>query len=133
MIIDTHAHLDYPDYTPDFDTMLDRARAAGVERVVTIGTSVEGSRRSVELAERYPIIHAAIGVHPTSVEEAPPDAVSALRVLASHPRVAAIGETGLDYHHLPEGGADQVAAYKAAQAKYSGNNSTSPLSLASTS
>lgn len=117
MIIDTHAHLDYPDYAPDFEDVLARAQTAGVERVVTIGTSVESSRCAVELAQRYPMIHAAIGVHPTTADEAAPGAVDALRGLASHGRVAAIGETGLDYHHLPEGGPEKVAAYKDTQAR----------------
>ena len=117
MIIDTHAHLDYPDFAADFEDMLTRARDAGVERVVTIGTSVESSRRAVELARRHPMIYAAIGVHPTTANEAPPDACAALRELAAQARVAAIGETGLDYHHLPEGGAAEVAAYKETQAQ----------------
>ena len=117
MIIDTHAHLDYEDFAPDFEEMLARSRAAGVERIVTIGTSVESSRRAVELAEHYSMIHAAIGVHPTTAGEAPPGAAAALREMAAHPRVAAIGETGLDYHHLPEGGSEAVAAYKETQAR----------------
>ncbi len=101
MLIDTHAHLDYPDFAPDFDVVLQRATDAGVTRIMTIGTSVESSRRAVELAEKYPNVFAVIGVHPSYAEEAEEDVMSPLRELAKSPRVAAIGETGLDYHSLP--------------------------------
>lgn len=101
MLIDTHAHLDYPDFAPDFDDVLKRAHDAGVTRIITIGTSVASSQRAVELAERHSNVFAVIGVHPTSVDESDEDVITPLRELAKSPRVAAIGETGLDYHHLP--------------------------------
>lgn len=101
MLIETHAHLDYPDFAPDFDDVLRRASEAGVTRIITIGTSVESSRRAVALAEKYPNVFAVIGVHPTYVEESGEDVISPLRELAQNPRVVAIGETGLDYHSLP--------------------------------
>jgi TatD DNase family protein len=106
MLIDTHAHLDYPDFASDLDDVLRRATEAGVTRVITIGTSVESSRRAINLAERHPAVFAAIGVHPTFVEEAEDDVITPLRELAKNPRVVAIGETGLDYHRLPS---EQVA------------------------
>ena len=106
MLIETHAHLDYPDFAPDFDEVLRRATDAGVTRIITIGTSLESSRRAVELAEKYPNIFAVIGVHPTYVEEAEEDVIrSAAGAGAESPRVVAIGETGLDYHWLPSAGA----------------------------
>jgi TatD DNase family protein len=101
MLIETHAHLDYPDFAPDFDDVLRRATEAGVTRIITIGTSVESSRRAVDLAEKYPNVFAVIGVHPTYAHEAEDDVVTPLRELAKSPRVVAFGETGLDYHHLP--------------------------------
>src|SRR5438309_9027156 len=101
MLIETHAHLDYPDFANDFDDVLRRATEAGVTRIITIGTSVESSRRAVDLAEKYPNIFAVIGVHPTCVEESGEDVITPLRELAKNPCVVAIGETGLDYHHLP--------------------------------
>jgi TatD DNase family protein len=101
MLVETHAHLDYPDFAPDFDDVLRRANEAGVTRIVTIGTSVESSRRAVDLAEKYPNVFAVIGVHPTYAEEAEEDVITPLRELAKSPRVVAIGETGLDYHELP--------------------------------
>jgi TatD DNase family protein len=101
MLIETHAHLDYPDFAGDFDDVLRRATEAGVTRIITIGTSVESSRRAVELADKYPNIFAVIGVHPTYVEESGEDVITPLRELAKSSRVVAIGETGLDYHSLP--------------------------------
>lgn len=101
MLIETHAHLDYPDFAPDFDEVLQRATDAGVTRIITIGTSIESSRRAVELAEKYPNVFAVIGVHPTYVEESGDDVITPLSELAQNPRVVAIGETGLDYHSLP--------------------------------
>ena len=101
MLVETHAHLDYPDFANDFDEVLRRASEAGVTRIITIGTSVESSRRAVDLAEKYPNIFAVIGVHPTYAAEADEDVITPLRKLAKSPRVVAIGETGLDYHRLP--------------------------------
>ncbi len=101
MLIETHAHLDYPEFAADFDDVLRRANEAEVTRIITIGTSIESSRRAVDLAEKYPSIYAAIGVHPTYAEQANEDVTTPLRALAKSPRVVAIGETGLDYHHLP--------------------------------
>jgi TatD DNase family protein len=101
MLAETHAHLDYPDFANDFDDVLRRATEAGVTRIITIGTSVDSSRRAVDLAEKYPNIFAVIGVHPTYAEEAGEDVITPLRELAKSPRVVAIGETGLDYHRLP--------------------------------
>ena len=101
MLIDTHAHLDYPDFVPDFAEVLQRATDAGVTRIITIGTSIESSRRAVELAESHDNVYAVVGVHPTYVEEAADDVITPLRDLAKSRRVVAIGETGLDYHYLP--------------------------------
>jgi TatD DNase family protein len=101
MLIETHAHLDYPEFAADLDDVLRRATEAGVTRIITIGTSIESSRRAVGLAEKYPNIYAVIGVHPTNAEQAGEDVITPLRELAKSPRVVAIGETGLDYHHLP--------------------------------
>ena len=101
MLIETHAHLDYPDFANDFDDVIRRANEAGVTRIITIGTSIESSRRAVDLAEKYPNIFAVIGVHPTYVDETAEDVITPLRELAKSPRVVALGETGLDYHQLP--------------------------------
>ena len=112
MLIETHAHLDYPDFANDLDDVLHRAADAGVTRIITIGTSIESSRRAIDLADKYPAVYATIGVHPTYVEEAEEDVFTPLRELAKHPRVVAIGETGLDYHRLPS---EKVAKEKQVQ------------------
>src|ERR1051325_5706803 len=101
MLIETHAHLDYPDFANDFEDVLQRTTEAGVTRIITIGTSIESSRRAIDLAEKYRNVFAAIGVHPTYAAEAKDDVMTPLRELAKNPRVVALGETGLDYHHLP--------------------------------
>jgi TatD DNase family protein len=112
MLIETHAHLDYPDFANDLDGVLRRANDAGVTRIITIGTSLESSRRAIDMAEKHSAVFAAIGVHPTSVEEAEDDVITPLRELAKNPRVVAIGETGLDYHQLPS---EKVAKEKQVQ------------------
>ncbi len=101
MLTDTHVHLDFPDFAPDLDAVLARADAAGVKRIITIGTTIEGSRRALDLAERYPQVWATVGVHPGNATEAPDDVQTPLRELAKHPKVVALGECGLDYHRLP--------------------------------
>jgi TatD DNase family protein len=98
---DTHAHLDYSDYTPDLTEVVARAQTAGITKIISIGTSLASSERAVRLAEKFPNVYAAVGWHPTEALSAPGDLRPALRELAKHPKVVAIGETGLDYHHLP--------------------------------
>ena len=100
-LIETHAHLDYPDFASDLQDVLRRATEAGVARIITIATSVESSRRAIDLAEKHSNVYAVIGVHPTYAEEAEEDVITPLRELAKRRRVVGIGETGLDYHHLP--------------------------------
>jgi TatD DNase family protein len=102
MLIDTHAHLDYPDYDADRAEIIARAGEAGVTEIISIGTRIDSSARAVELAEKFPNIWAAVGLHPCDIDSAPDDAIPRLRQLAQSRRVVAIGEIGLDYHHLPE-------------------------------
>ncbi|MGA7395346.1 MAG: TatD family hydrolase [Terrimicrobiaceae bacterium] len=119
MLIDTHAHLDYPDFSEDLDDVIGRALEAGVARVITIGTGIESSRRALALAEKYQEVYAVVGVHPTNVQDEVEDFLPELRELAEHPKVAAIGETGLDYHHLPSGELESSPAIAALQADVS--------------
>jgi TatD DNase family protein len=121
VLTDTHAHLDFPQLQADFDGVLSRTAAAQVTRVVTIGTSVEGSRKALDLAGAHRHIFAVAGVHPNNVAEEPAGHVEGLRALARNPRVVAIGETGLDYHYLPStrgGSAEDDAANKRLQAEF---------------
>ena len=96
IFFDTHAHLDYPEYEKDFSDVLARAQSAGITKIISIGTSLDSSRRAIALAEKFPAIYAAVGWHPSEALTAPEDLRPALRELAQHPKVVAIGETGLD-------------------------------------
>ena len=109
MLIDTHAHLDFPEFADDLPEVLTRAAEAAVTRMITIGTSIDSSRRAVALAEKFPNVFAAIGVHPNAAVEAAEGFVDDLRELAKSPRVVAIGEAGLDYHRLSTAGAQSMA------------------------
>ena len=116
---DTHVHLDYPDFQPDFADVLARARVAGITRLISIGTCFESSRRAIALAEQHAEIFAAVGWHPSDALAAPDDVRPTLRELAAHPKVVAIGETGLDYYRMPsaQGGTDaDDARYQQKQA-----------------
>ena len=98
MLIDTHAHLNAEEFTDDLDVVLERAAAVGVGQIVCVGYDVTTSLGAVALAERHPHIFATIGLHPNSVAAAPSDWQERLAMLARHPRVVAIGETGLDFY-----------------------------------
>jgi TatD DNase family protein len=116
MLIDTHAHLDYDVYDPDRAEVIGRAIEAGVTEIISIGTKIESSARAVELAENFPNIWATVGIHPCDVDNAPEDVIERLHALAQSTRVVALGEIGLDYHHLPEGEA-AIEANKKLQAR----------------
>jgi TatD DNase family protein len=96
-LFDTHAHLHFPEFAGDLDAVLARARAAGVRRMVTIGTDVATSRAAAALAAREPDVWAAVGIHPHEAAAADEAALAEIERLASAPRVVAIGETGLDF------------------------------------
>ncbi|HEV2438164.1 MAG TPA: TatD family hydrolase [Verrucomicrobiae bacterium] len=116
---DTHAHLDYPDYANDLPEVIARAQATGITRIISIGTSLSSSERALRLAETFPAVYAAVGWHPTEALKAPSDLRPALREYAKHPKVVAIGEIGLDYHHLPSsqnGRAEDDQRYQQRQA-----------------
>ncbi|HWG56732.1 MAG TPA: TatD family hydrolase, partial [Gaiellaceae bacterium] len=98
-MIDTHAHLDAVE---DADDAVARAAAAGVTRIVTIGTGIESCRAALALAERHEGVFAVVGIDPHRAATADADRVPELRDLARHPRAVAVGETGLDYHYGAE-------------------------------
>ncbi len=102
MLTDTHAHLDYPEFQADLPGVLARAEAAGVTRLVCIGTGIESSRAAIDIAEKRTQVFAVAGVHPNHVPEERPDFLSTLRELATNRHVVAIGETGLDYFRLAQ-------------------------------
>jgi TatD DNase family protein len=120
VFFDTHAHLDDPDFAADFAQVVERAHSAGIVKLISIGTDLESSARAIKLAEQNPGIYAVAGWHPSHALEAPLDIRPALRKLARHPKVIALGETGLDYHRLPSSQGQGTAAddrqYKERQA-----------------
>jgi TatD DNase family protein len=100
-LVDSHVHLDDSKFDADRDAAIERARAAGVERMLAIGTGhgPPDLETAVRLADRYPFIYATIGVHPHDASKATPETWTQLRELAAHRKVLAIGEIGLDYHY----------------------------------
>lgn len=109
VFFDTHAHLDFPEFEGEIERIIANAEAAGVTRIITIGTTLEGSRKAVAFADRFPQVYAAVGWHPSYVTSAPEQFPDELRALARHPRVVAIGETGLDFTRLPSGSGGTAA------------------------
>jgi len=98
MLIDTHCHLDFKDFDSDRDEVIARAAQAGVVKMIDVGSSIEGSRRAVELSARYDAVYAAVGVHPHEAGTVTDKVIEDLRGLAgSSGKVVAIGEVGLDY------------------------------------
>ena len=98
-VIDSHCHLDFPDFAEELDAVVARARAAGVERMVTISTRVARGPAYQALAERFPEVYFSIGTHPHQAAEEADTDVEAVRRYAAHPKCVAIGEAGLDYHY----------------------------------
>lgn len=97
MYIDSHAHLDFPDYDSDRELVVQRAKDAGVERIITIGTSLDTSLKAVRIAERFPEVFAAVGIHPHDAKSAADETFEIIKRLAAGKKVVAIGETGLDF------------------------------------
>jgi TatD DNase family protein len=97
-LIDTHAHLDFPQFQTDLDQVLERARQAGVGPIINVGTTVHSSQKVVALSSRFPQLWAAVGVHPHYAEKVSPRWLKQLELLVENPKVLAIGETGLDFY-----------------------------------
>jgi TatD DNase family protein len=97
-LFDSHLHLDDEAFAADREAVLGRARGAGVRGFVCVGTSLASSRQAIALAEAQPDVYAAVAIHPHDAADATPEALEALAGLARHPRVVAIGETGLDFY-----------------------------------
>jgi TatD DNase family protein len=103
MLVDTHAHLDEHAFAHDLREVIERAKAAGVVRVVTIGITAATSRAAVSLAERHADVLAVVGIQPNYAADATDDDWETIVELSSHPRVVGVGETGLDryWDHCP--------------------------------
>ena len=98
MLVDTHCHLDFDDYRGDLDDVIARAAQAGVTRVINPATDLETGAAALALAERYPGVYAAVGIHPNSTAKYTPADLEQVEWQASRAKVVAIGEIGLDYY-----------------------------------
>jgi len=97
-LVDTHAHLDFSQFDADREQVIERASEAEVRTILSIGIDLATSRKNISLAETYPSVYAAVGVHPHDVTRIQEGELEQLRELVHHPRVKAIGEVGLDYY-----------------------------------
>ena len=97
MLVDTHAHLDFDQFHRQHDKIISRAHKAGVKNIINIGTSLQGSRDSIILANKYSEVYASVGIHPHDALTADRAAMANLLELAQNQKVVAIGEIGLDY------------------------------------
>ena len=99
MLIDSHCHLDFPDFAGELDAVVARAQAAGVGRIVTISTRVKRHAEVLAIAERFPDVYCSVGTHPHNAHEELDVTADELIARTRHPKVVAIGEAGLDYHY----------------------------------
>jgi len=98
-LIDTHCHLEMDDFDPDRDEVIKRAKDAGIEAIITIGSDVESNIQALELSEKYDFVYSSIAIHPHDAEDFSEDIYLKLKEWISREKVVAIGETGLDYHY----------------------------------
>jgi TatD DNase family protein len=99
MLIDSHCHLDFPDFAGELDAVIARAQAAGIGRIVSISTRVRRHSEVLAIAERFPDVYCSIGTHPHNADEERDIDTDELIARARHDKVVAIGEAGLDYHY----------------------------------
>jgi TatD DNase family protein len=122
MLIDTHCHLDFPDFAPERDAVVSRAKEAGVGRMITISTHVERFPTYAAIAEAYDNVFCTVGTHPHHAHDTPEASATELAALAQHPKCVGIGEAGLDYHYdrAPRDVAQRVFRTHIAAARESG-------------
>lgn len=99
MLVDSHCHLDFPDFADELDAVVARARAAGIGRIVSISTRVDKHDGLLAITERFPEVFCSVGTHPHNAKEEPDITTADLVARTRHPKVVAIGEAGLDYHY----------------------------------
>jgi TatD DNase family protein len=99
MLVDSHCHLDFPDFAAELDAVVMRARAAGIGRMVTICTRMSKHAQVLAIAEKFPDVFCSVGTHPHNAHEELDIGASELIAIAKHPKVVAIGEAGLDHHY----------------------------------
>ena len=113
MLVDSHCHLDFPDFAAELDAVVARARAAGIGRMVTISTRVKKHAQVLAVAERFADVFCSVGTHPHNAHEELDIGTAELVALAQHPKVVALGEAGLDYHYDNSPRAAQEQGFRA--------------------
>lgn len=112
MLVDSHCHLDFPDLAAELESVVARARAAGVGRIVTISTLVKKHAQILAIAEKFPDVFCSVGTHPNHAHEEPDIDAKTLAAIAQHPKVVAIGEAGLDYFRNTSPKEAQIAGFR---------------------
>jgi TatD DNase family protein len=112
MLVDSHCHLDFPDFSAELDAVVARARAAGIGRIVTISTRVKKHPQVLAIAEKFPEVFCSVGTHPHNAHEELDIDAKALVTLTKHPKIVAIGEAGLDYHYDNSPGDKQQQGFR---------------------
>jgi TatD DNase family protein len=122
MIVDSHCHLDFPDFAEELDAVVARAQAAGLTRIVTISTRVKRHAEVRAIAEKFERVYCSVGTHPHNAHEELDITAADLVRLSAHPKVVAIGEAGLDYHydHSPRDAQEQGLRTHIAAARNTG-------------
>jgi TatD DNase family protein len=113
MLIDSHCHLDFPDFAAELDAVVERARAAGIGRMVTICTRVKKHAQVLAVAERFADVFCSVGTHPHNAHEELDIGTAELVALSKHPKIVALGEAGLDYHYDNSPRAAQEQGFRA--------------------
>lgn len=112
MLVDSHCHLDFPEFAPELEAVVSRAASAGVGTCVSIGTKLPGFARIREIAEEFPSVFCSVGIHPHEAEKEPLASTAPLIERAQHRKVVGIGETGLDYYYEHSPRAAQIANFR---------------------
>lgn len=112
-LIDTHCHLDFGAFESDRQAVVRRAEQANVIAIINPGIDLQTSRQAIQLAQQYPLVYAAVGVHPNEASQWQPQTLDELRQLCSRPKVVAIGEIGLDYYRDRTPRAEQIRIFEA--------------------
>jgi TatD DNase family protein len=113
MLVDSHCHLDFPEFAPELADVVARAESAGVKTCVSIGTTLPGFPRIREIAEQFPNVFCSVGIHPHDAAKEPLASAAPLVALAEHRKVVGIGETGLDYYYGHSPREDQIRNFRA--------------------
>jgi TatD DNase family protein len=113
MLIDTHCHIFFPDYDADRAEVIARARDVGVEKMIVVATDISSSEKAIALAESYPFVFATVGLHPHEAKTMDDALLQELERLSAHPKVVAIGETGLDFFYNKSENETQRQAFSA--------------------